>query len=168
MWCAAVTRRCVRSKAKWSRCHRPTTKVSAYALAGDGDETMSGGGYSVGRGPDDLDLDRAARDAIMRATRLLGAKKPASARLTVVFDPDIASDVLSILASTLNGEAVLKGRSLFADRVGEDVSVPNLTLTDDPTNPLAYAASAYDAEGLATRRNVLIENGVLRGFLYDS
>ena len=147
---------------------RTGCSVSAYALAGEGDETMSGGGYSVGRGPGDLDLDRASADAVMRATRLLGAKKPASARVTVVFDPDIASDVLSILAGTLNGEAVLKGRSLFADRVGEDVSVANLTLTDDPTNPLAYAASAYDAEGLATRRNVLIENGVLQGFLYDS
>src|SRR5205807_5397454 len=53
-------------------------------------------------------------------------------------------------------------------RVGEDVSVPSLTLVDDPTNPLAYAAASYDAEGLATRRNVLIQNGVLQGFLYDS
>lgn len=147
---------------------RTGCSVSAYALAGDGDETMSGGGYSVGRSPSQLDLERAGSDAIMRATRLLGAKKPDSARVTVVFDPEIASDVLSILAGTLNGEAVLKGRSLFADRVGEDVSVPTLTLVDDPTNPLAYAAAAYDSEGLACRRNVLIENGVLQGFLYDS
>ena len=147
---------------------RTVCSVSAYALAGDGDETMTGGGYSVGRDPGELDLDRATDDAILRATRLLGARKPASARVVVVFDPEIASDVLSILSGTLNGEAVLKGRSLFADRVGEDVSVPFLTLVDDPTNPMAYGASSYDAEGLACRRNVLIDNGILQGFLYDT
>jgi PmbA protein len=48
------------------------------------------------------------------------------------------------------------------------VSVPELTLVDDPTDPDAYAASRYDAEGLASRRNVLIESGVLHGFLYNT
>jgi PmbA protein len=147
---------------------RTGCSISAYALAGQGDETMTGSGYSVGRGPGDLDLERATADAVLRATRLLGARKPPSARVTVVLDPEIASDVLGILAGTLNGEAVLKGRSLFADRVGESVSVPGLTLVDDPTNPNAYAAAAYDAEGLACRRNVLIDDGVLQGYLYDT
>jgi PmbA protein len=76
--------------------------------------------------------------------------------------------LLSILAGTLDGEAVLKGRSLFADRIGEDVSVGGFTLVDDPTDPDAYAAANFDAEGLATRRNVLIERGVLRRFLYNT
>ncbi|MGH9282425.1 MAG: PmbA/TldA family metallopeptidase, partial [Acidimicrobiales bacterium] len=62
-------------------CH-----VSAYALAGEGDETQTGGGYSVGRSPHDLDVDKAAGDAVDRSTRLLGARKPATARLTVVLD----------------------------------------------------------------------------------
>ena len=52
--------------------------------------------------------------------------------------------------------------------MGEEVSVPGLTLVDDPTDPDAYGASRYDAEGLATRRNVLIEGGVLRKFLYNT
>ncbi|MDQ1397498.1 MAG: PmbA protein [Acidimicrobiaceae bacterium] len=147
---------------------RTGCSVSAYALAGDGNETQTGYGYSVGRSPADLDLDEATADAIERSTRLLGARKPPSGRVTVVLDPDVASTVLSILAGTLNGESVLKGRSLFADRVGEDVSVPSFTLVDDPTNPLAYSAAAYDGEGLACRRNVLIDSGVLQGFLYNT
>jgi PmbA protein len=63
---------------------------------------------------------------------------------------------------------VLKGRSLFADRIGEEVSIPSLTLVDDPTDPDAYGAAKYDAEGLACRRNVLIRGGVLQGFLYNT
>src|SRR5207237_5835718 len=119
------------------------------ALAGDESETQTGYGYSVGRAPEELDLAEATTDAVERSTRMLGARKPASARVTVVLDPDVTSTLLSILAGTLNGESGLKGRSLFADRVGEDVSVAALTLVDDPTNPLAYGAAIYAAEGSA-------------------
>lgn len=147
---------------------RTACYVSTYAIAGTLDDTQTGGGYSVARAPQDLDIHTAARDAVERATRLLGATKPASARLTVVLDNRVTPTLLSVLASALNGEAVLKGRSFFAGREGEAVAVPSFTLVDDPTNPLAYGAIAYDGEGLATRRNELILDGVLQGFLYDT
>ncbi len=147
---------------------RSSCYVSAYALAGDGEETQTGSGYSVGRGPADLDVAEAAADAVERATRLLGARKAASARLPVVLDRRITATLLSVLAGTLSGETVLKGRSLFAGRVGEQVAVPAVTLIDDPTDADAYGAAAYDAEGLACRRNVLIGAGSLRGFLYNT
>jgi PmbA protein len=142
--------------------------VSAYAIAGEGAESQTGGGYSVGRSPADIDLASAAGDAVERATRLLGARKPASRRLTVVLEPRVTATLLSIIAGVLDGESVLKGRSLFADRLGERVSVGAVTLVDDPTDPDAYGAARYDGEGLASRRNVLIEDGVLRRFLYNT
>lgn len=160
---AVATSTGIRASSRRTACY-----LSAYAVAGDGSETQTGGGYSVGRSPAELDLEKAASDAVDRATRLLGAVKPKSEHLTVVFEPRITATLLSILAGTLDGEAVLKGRSLFANRLGEEVSVPSLTLVDDPTDPEAYAATPYDAEGLATRRNVLIEAGVLRRFLYNT
>jgi PmbA protein len=147
---------------------RTACYLSAEAIAGEGDDTQTGSGYSVGRGPSDLDLDRAAADAVLRSTRLLGAVKPRSARVTVVLEPLITAILLGILAGTLDGESVLKGRSLFAERLGEQVAVPGLTLVDDPTDPDAYSASTYDAEGLATRRNVLIDGGILQKFLYNT
>jgi PmbA protein len=147
---------------------RTNCYLSAYAIAGEGADTQTGGGYSVGRAPSDLSLQVAADDAVLRATRLLGARKPRSARLTVVLEPRITATLLAILAGTLNGEAVLKGRSLFAQRLGQAVSVPNLTLVDDPTDPDAYGAARFDAEGLACRRNVLIDGGILQGFLYNT
>ena len=139
-----------------------------HAVAGDGDDTQTGFGYSVGRAPADLDLESTAADAVDRAIRLLGAKKANSARLTAVLDRRVTATLLRTLSSALSGEEVVKGRSLFAGRIGEQVGVDELTLIDDPTNPLAYGASQHDAEGLACRCNSLIAAGELKGFLYDT
>jgi PmbA protein len=142
--------------------------VSVGTLADDGDETQTGFGFSVGRSPAEFDLPRAAREAADRATRLLGATKPQSKRTTVVLDPYVTAQFLRVLSSSFSGENVQKGRSFFADRMGESVANPIITLIDDPTNPLAYSATELDGEGLAARRNVLIENGVLKTFLHSS
>ncbi len=151
-----------------SSSRRTTCYLAADVVAGAGDDTQTGDGYTVGRGPGDLDVEAAVRDAIERSTRLLGARKPHSARLDVVLDRRVTATLLAVLAGTLSGEEVAKGRSLFAGRVGEEVAVPAITLVDDPTNPLAFGAAAVDAEGLACRRNALVEAGRLTGFLYDS
>jgi PmbA protein len=153
----------IRASSRSTTCY-----LVASAVAGGEDETQTAAGYTVGRRPADLDPAQAASDAVVRATRLLGATKPRSERLTVVFEPRITATLLGLLASTLSGESVLKGRSLFADRIGEEVGAAALTLVDDPTDPDAFGAARFDAEGLACRRNVLIEGGVLQRFLYDS
>jgi PmbA protein len=124
--------------------------------------------FSVGRAPDELDLATAATEGADRAIRMIGATKPASRRLTVVLDPLVTAQLLGVLSSTLNGESVLKGRSLFANRIGEQVANGLVTLVDDPTDRRAFGASHVDAEGLATRRNVLIEGGVLQRFVQSS
>ncbi|MEK0415734.1 MAG: hypothetical protein RL352_1131 [Actinomycetota bacterium] len=142
--------------------------VSVVTLADDGDETQTGFGFSVGDSPNDFNLDKAAREAADRATRLLGATKPSSKRTTIVLDPYVTSQFISILSSAFSGENVSKGRSIFADRLNEQVAVPSFTLVDDPTNKLAYTSTDIDGEGLAARRNVLIEDGVLKMFVHSS
>ena len=142
--------------------------VVVSTLADDGDETQTGFGFSVGRSPLEFDLAKAAREASDRATRLLGATKPSTKRTTVVLDPYVTASFLGVISSTLNGESVAKGRSLFKDRLGENVANPNFTLVDDPTNPKAYTATDVDGEGLAARRNVLIDGGVLQQFVHSS
>jgi PmbA protein len=142
--------------------------VSVVTLADDGDETQTGFGFSVGDSPNDFNLDKAAREAADRATRLLGATKPASKRTTIVLDPYVTSQFISILSSAFSGENVSKGRSIFADRLDQQVAVPSFTLVDDPTNKLAYTSTDIDGEGLAARRNVLIEDGVLKMFVHSS
>ena len=144
-------------------CH-----LAVQALATDGDETKTGYGVSVGREPADVDLDEAADDAAERATRLLGAVQPASGTVTLVLEPQMAATLLGVVAGTLNGESVLKGRSPFADRVGDAIASPLVTLVDDPTDPESLGADSHDGEGLATRRIPLIEGGVLGGFLHNT
>ena len=150
----------------WSRLSSASSSVQLLAER-DG-ETQIGSGRSIGRHPDELDLDAAASEAAGRAIRLLGASKPASQRVTAVLDPEVSAAFLSILSSTLSGEAVLKGRSLFAGRVGHAVAAPAVTLVDDPTDAGSPGAEPYDGEGLARRRNVLIEAGTLQGYLYNT
>jgi PmbA protein len=147
---------------------RTAAFLSSAAIVGEGADSHTGSGFSAGRGFDALDIDRAAHDAVLRATRMLGATKVASDRLTVVFDPRVVTTLLSIVSSALSGEAVVKGRSFFAGRVGEKVATASFSLVEDPTEPRAFSAAAFDAEGLACRRTTLIDGGILQGFLYDT
>lgn len=144
-------------------CH-----VSVTALAEDGEETKVGGGVDVQRDPNLLDLDGAAADAAERAVRLFGAAKVPSQRLTILLEPRFAATILAIAGGTLSGERALKGRSPFADRLGEQVAASSLTLVDDPTDSRSMAADIYDGEGLACRRNVLIDGGALARFLHNT
>ncbi|MDA0371429.1 MAG: TldD/PmbA family protein [Actinomycetota bacterium] len=160
---AVATSTGIRAAGRENGCY-----VSVGTLADDGDETQTGFGFAVGRTVDELDLDRAAADAVDRATRLLGATKPESRRVTVVLDPYVTAQFLGIIGGTLSGDAVARGRSLFAQRLGDDVASSLLTLVDDPTNPLAYTATDIDGEGLAARRNVLIDGGRLDRFVHSS
>ncbi|CAN5733892.1 TldD/PmbA family protein [soil metagenome] len=172
---AVVTNTGIRTTSRETACYLATYAMASDGQArnggaggGGGSDTQTGFGFSVGRRPEDLDAGAAAADAAHRATRLLGATKPAGARLTVVLDPFVTAQFLAILASTLSGEAVLKGRSLFADRVGDEVASPLVTLVEDPTEPAAFTATQTDGEGLATRRNPLFDRGVLRGFVHNT
>lgn len=142
--------------------------VTATALATEDGDTQIGFGFSVGRDPAALDIGAAATDAADRATRLLGAKQAPTERLTVVFDPFVTAQFLAILGGTMSGEAVQKGYSFFASRLGEDVAASNFTLVDDPTNPKMFTASQTDGEGLASRRNVLVDAGRLEMFVHNA
>lgn len=147
---------------------RTSAYVSVAALAGDATETQTGSGFSVGRGPSALNISDASRQAVERSIRMLGATQLPSARTTVVFDARVASTILGVLGGALSGEAVTKGRSFFEGRLGEHVAVPEVTLIDDPTDARAYGAAVVDGEGLACRRNALIEKGVLTKFVHDA
>jgi PmbA protein len=138
------------------------------ALAEQGEETQSAWSFRVGRDLDELDWRDVAAEAANRASRLLGASKPASAKVPVVLDPFAGSSFLGVLAGALSAEAVQKGRSLFATLVGEQVGSELFTVVDDGRLLEGPAAAPFDDEGVPTGRTELFSRGVLRGFLHNS
>jgi PmbA protein len=142
--------------------------AAADVLVADGDEVQESYGVRVGRSFDDIDPRGAGVEGAEKALALLGGKQPESRRVTVVLDPHVVGSFIGLIGATLVGDSVLKGRSPFADRMGEQVAAPTITLVDDPTEPESTGAGRMDGEGLASRRNALIDGGTLRGFLHWS
>ena len=139
-----------------------------FALAREGDETQSGLGLTLARGPADLDVAGAGREAATKAGRLLGARKPRSKRTAVVFDPFVTAQFLGVLGQALSAEAVLKGRSLFAERIGEKVAADHLRLLDDGRYPGAPGTAPWDGEGVPQQTTSLVDGGVLQTFLHNT
>ena len=139
----------------------------SFAIAEDGDDTQVGFEFDLGRGLSELDAEDVARRAARRALDILGATKIPSAKMPVVFDPYTAGQFLGVLGSALTGEAVQKGRSLFAGKLEQQVASGALTLIDDGTLSDAPGSSPWDAEGVLTERTEVISDGILQSFLYD-
>ncbi len=145
-----------------------SASLGVAALAADGERTQTAYGFDAAREPADLDIGRAIKRAAERALAMRGASKPQSATVDLVLDPDLAATVIGVAAGTLTGDRVLRGRSPFADRLGEQVAAESLSFVDDPTNPDSLGADSHDGEGLATRRIDLVSGGRLEAFLHDS
>jgi PmbA protein len=139
----------------------------SLAIATDGDDTEIGFEFDLARGLAGLDPQGVAQRAAERALSILGATKVPSARMPVVFDPYTSGQFIGVLAQALTGEAVQKGRSLFAGRIGQAVAGAGLTLVDDGRVPGAPGSAPWDAEGVPTQRTEVIRRGVLESFLFD-
>jgi PmbA protein len=91
-----------------------------------------------------------------------------SGRVPVLFHPRaVASVLLGPFFAGINGRTILQGSSPLQDRIGEQVFDARLSIWDDPTLPLKPPSRPFDDEGVPSRAQPLIENGVLRTFLYD-
>jgi PmbA protein len=141
--------------------------VLVEALAGRNGSTTSAYGLSMGRSLPELDIGSAAAEAVERATRLLGGTSPSSARMPVVFDPFVTASFLGLVAGGLTAEAVQRGRSLFAGKVGEQLAPAGVDLIDDGRLADGPASAPWDGEGTPTQRTVLLDDGVLQGYLHN-
>lgn len=160
-----LTQKDVRTPDAWSSCS------AAIELAvADGEERQAAWHWDVARRPG-LDLSAIGAEAALKGERKLHPQRLPAGKYPVVLHPEVAVDLLGIVAGMLDAEAVIKGRSLFAGKLGEAIASPLLTLVDDGRLPEAPGRPAlgtepWDAEGLPTRRNVLLEGGVLKTYLH--
>lgn len=117
----------------------------------------------------DLDApDAVGREAARRAVRMLGARKVKTQRVPVIFDQMMAGSFVANIASAANGDSVFKKATIFAPLLGKKVAAPNVSIVDDGLLPRGIASSPFDGEGVPTRKTSIIENGVLKNFLYDA
>jgi PmbA protein len=136
-------------------------------VARDGGESQSGFQAAFAIGPSGLDPGAIGRAAAARAVHKLGGRPCETRRTSVLLAPEVVDGLLETLAPAFFGESVLKGKSLLADAVGKQVAGKRVNLVDDGRLAGGYSSAPVDGEGVATRRTVLLEEGVLQGFLHD-
>jgi PmbA protein len=140
--------------------------VQALAEGEGGRET--GLGFDLGRGPAALDPAAIGREGAERAAAMIGAGKPKSRTCPVVLDPTVAASFIALIGNGLTASAVQRGRSPFAERLGDEVANPALALHDDGLDPEGFASAPFDAEGVPRSRTALIEASTLHTYLYDT
>lgn len=136
--------------------------------AGEGEDSQTGFALDFSLRFHSLHPEEVGREAARRAVRMLGASTVATRRVAAVLDPYVATGFLGLLGPALTGEAVQKGRSLFAGKVGERVASEQVTIIDDGALPGGIASAPFDGEGVPTSRTVLVEDGTLKGYLYNT
>jgi PmbA protein len=150
------------------RSTRVQRSASPVATESDGVKRTSSYG-SAARHVAELEGARdVAHTAARRAVELFGARKPPTMRVPVIFERDAAAVVLDDVFAAINAANVAVGNSWLVDRIGERIGSEAVTLVDDGRLPRLLGSAPFDAEGVATRRTVVFERGVLRSFLYDS
>lgn len=142
--------------------------VLASAHASRDGEIQTGLGFSVGREPGELDAAGVGREAGNRARALLGAAPCPTGRYTVVLDREVHAAVLSVLARALSAEAVQRGRSALASRVGEAIAAEQVELWDDGLHPQGMATHPFDGEGVPQQCTPIIREGILETYLYGT
>ena len=130
-------------------------------------ESQTGFALDYRRRYRELNPEAVGREAAQRAVQMLGARPCPSKKTTVVLDPYVATGLLGVLAPSLTGEAVQKGRSFFAGKEGQEVASPLITVVDDGALAGGLASAPFDGEGVPAGRTVLIEAGILRGFVHN-
>ena len=125
--------------------------------------------YSVARSLGKLESpEEIGRVAAQRTLRRLGARKVKTARVPVVLDPQMARSLLNHIFEAVNGDSIYRGASFLAGKLGERIAGENVTVIDDGAMRGGFGSSPFDAEGVPTRRTVVIENGVLKSYLLNS
>ncbi len=112
--------------------------------------------------------EEIGKEAARRALRKLGARKVATQEAPVVFESSAAEELLGDFFEAIDGTAVFKRASFLVGKLGEQIAVPELSIIDDGMIRGAVGSRPFDAEGSASRRTVVVENGVLKNYLLNT
>jgi len=139
--------------------------LDTSVIASDAADRQVGSHARASRRSAEIDPEAIGRYAAGIAVGKLGARTLATQKLPVVLEPYQAMSLLGAIAPLFSAENVLKGKSLFAGRIGESVASASVTIIDDARLSGGLRTAPFDGEGTATRQKTLVGGGVLQGYL---
>ena len=145
-----------------------TAYAFLQAMASRDSEVQTGLGFGVGRSPLALDPEQIGAEAGDEASSMLGATKPESRSCSVVLSERVTASFAGFIGGALCADDVQRGRSPFADRLGDELASGAYVLADDGIDPGGLASAPFDGEGTARGRTELIAEGKLLAYLHDS
>jgi TldD protein len=162
----------VNSLGEFSECRRIGTMFAAQVVTAL-DNVMQTGYESAGacRGFE-LFADRSAEEiavaAANRAVMMLTARRAPGGRMPVVISSAAGGTMVhEAIGHGLEADLVQSGISVYRDKLGQEVAARGVTVIDDATIPYARGTFAFDSEGVAGQKTLLVENGILKGYMYD-
>jgi PmbA protein len=142
--------------------------VSASVLAGSGTAMERDYDYDMKRHFGDLmDPELIGKEAARLATQRLGAVKPPSGKMPVIYVPRAARSLIGHLLQAINGQSVARGSSFLRDDLGKSIMPAHVTIIDDPLVKRGLSSRAHDGEGLQAEALTLVEEGILKTWLLD-
>ena len=148
---------------------RTAHRLGATMLAGSGTAMERDSEYRAATHLADLPPPEAVgRLAGERTVRRLSPRKAATASVPVVFDPRVAGSLVGPVVSAANGAAIARKTSFLKDRLGQQLFAKGIRIVDDPLRMRGLRSQSFDAEGVATKKLAVIDDGVLTAWLLDS
>ncbi len=151
---------------------RVGTVFSVQVVSSKGDVVQTG--YEPAGGTMGFELfdlhppEEVARVAVKRSLLMLSARKAPMGKMAVILSSDAGGTMIhEAIGHGLEADLAQQGLSVYSKKVGERVASSLITVVDDPTLPQRRGSYPFDDEGVASRRTILVEGGVLKGYLYD-
>jgi PmbA protein len=112
--------------------------------------------------------EEVGREAARRTLRMLDARRVPTQQAPVVFAPEVARGMVGAVFDAAAGDAIYRQASIFAGQLHEQVAAPSVTIIDDGTICGGFGTSPFDAEGLASRRTVIVDQGILNSYILNT
>lgn len=160
------------SEGIWAEDERVRGRIRIESVASSGTEMQTG---SMGPGAskgfeffEKMDIESYGREASRIAKTILHADYSPSGKMPVIIDNGFGGVIFhEACGHGLEATSVAKGNSVFAGKIGEMIASPVVSAVDDGTIPNEWGTINIDDEGTPSRRNLLIENGILKGYMID-
>lgn len=138
-------------------------------VAEKADQKSSGGEYCSRRFWADLKpAEEIAAKAARKAYELLDPKPIKTQKAAVIFDPDVAYAVLGGILQAVDGERVLQGASFLGAKLNQKIAAGLVSIIDDGTQAKGLSSAPFDGEGVPTAKRTIVDQGVLKGFMYNT